>query len=71
MQKKKTGWREYPAERPEAEGYYLVITRKDGRAACYWNGLSWEYDIIGTGMRAYVRAQDVKLFKEWEDEGDV
>lgn len=59
-------WKSYPDETPPSIGYYLVITAKDGRAACFWNGYSWEYDIIGTGMRASVRASDVKLFKEWK-----
>lgn len=62
---KKDEWHKYPDERPQSVGYYRVILASDGRAACYWNGYSWEYDVIGTGMRASVRARDVKLFKEW------
>ena len=65
MAKKKSDWHEYPNERPTKMGYYLVITHKDARAACFWNGWAWEYDILGTGMRANVRAEVVKFFKEW------
>lgn len=67
MAETKSQWKEYPHEKPAFEGYYLVISRDEkARAACYWNGFSWERDVIGTGMRAHVRAEDVKYFKEWQ-----
>lgn len=64
--KKLKGWREYPTERPIAQGYYRIIAKDGARAAGYWTGYCWQYDILGSGMKAAIHAEDVKFFKEWE-----
>ena len=63
---KQKGWHEYPYETPPSPGYYRVIAKDGARVAGYWNGFSWQYDIIGSGMKAPLRADDVKFFKAWK-----
>lgn len=62
------GWSIFPDERPPKVGYYRVETGRGAKAAGFWNGLSWEYDIINAGMRAPLRQEHVQYFRSWEDE---
>ena len=59
------GWHAYPDQRPSKPGYYRLIAKDGARAAGFWNGISWQYDILGSGMKAPIRADEVKFFKAW------
>lgn len=63
---KKDEWHKYPDERPQNIGYYRVEAKTGAKAAGFWNGFAWEYDIVNTKLRASLRAEFVERWKEWE-----